>query len=69
MRTTSFLLTESLYRKVNLAAASVGLCSSEYIRDALNEKLERHAEADPIVRMVVDGAADRIAEQTEKVLA
>jgi predicted DNA-binding protein len=69
LRTTSFNLSDSLYHTVDIAAASVGQCSSEYIRDALTEKLERHAAADPIIRLVVDGVADRIAQSREKVPA
>ena len=63
MRTTSFVVPDSLYRVVNIAAADVGQCASEYIRDALAEKLARHAEANPLIRTVVDGAMEPAALQ------
>jgi predicted DNA-binding protein len=66
VRSTSFAIPESLYRRVNLAAARVGASSSEYIRGALWAALETHAENDPVMARIFS-AVDELERQDEMV--
>lgn len=47
MRATSFSLSADLYRRLNFAAAGMGLSSSEYIRRALVTVMAVDAVNDP----------------------
>jgi plasmid stability protein len=69
MRKTSFDLPDELYRHVNLAAASMGMSSAEYIRCALVATLATHAEHDPIIKMALQARLGASMETREAVSA
>lgn len=68
MRGTSFLLSEDTYKRLNFAAAGMGLSSSEYIRRALVTVMAVDAANDPTLAAAFR-AMDELERQGEKVTA
>jgi predicted DNA-binding protein len=61
---TSIKLDDGLYKRTNLAAARLGLSSSEFIRSAMWAALETFAENDPVMARVFL-AMDELERQDE----
>lgn len=64
MRGTSFLISDDAYKRLNLAAAAIGISASEYIRAAIDAALTTHAQYDPLI-----ATAFRMYDEQEKAVA
>jgi predicted transcriptional regulator len=46
--------TQAFQKKVNAVADALNTTTSQFIRDAITEKMERHAERNPKVARILD---------------
>jgi hypothetical protein len=59
----SFTISNDLYRRLNIASASLGMSTSEYLRGAATAALATHAEHDSVIATVFRLMDERSASE------
>ena len=66
MRGTSFLLSDDLYKRLNFAAAGMGMSSSEYLRRALVCVIAADAMSDPTLKAALQAMNELERQKSEE---
>ena len=65
-RNTSFQISPDLYKRLNFAAAGLGLSSSEYIRRALITVIAADAMEDPTLKAALQAMNELERQESEE---